>query len=262
MSEGDYNSVVTTIKQFNTPANVMRDCYCSIKKYIVSKVWKIDIKAIDIEDIRKYYPKITKLLNYKFFNLYTKNNNKTSFKNVKLECKINAIHNILRLFGITHQGQFDFSIECGIGAIGRARNKKENPNIISSQQYNDIRTVLMPVIKDKEFRFNFGLDKVTGEITNRQFLETLKKVISEFGFVIDVVENIMKDDNRKSMRGNTYVIDLDITIIELLNLSTRDYFDDIVNGVSSNFNENVYDDEKSNDSEYFESDDEYIEMNE
>jgi len=120
----------------------------------------------------------------------------------------------------------------------------------------------MPVIKDKEFRFNFGLDKVTGEITNRQFLETLKKVISEFGFVIDVVENIMKDDNRKSMRGNTYVIDLDITIIELLNLSTRDYFDDIVNGVSSNFNENVYDDEKSNEDDDFESDEEYIDMDE
>jgi len=64
------------------------------------------------------------------------------------------------------------------------------------------------------------------------------------------------------MRGNTYVIDLDITIIELLNLSTRDYFDDIVNGVSSSFNEDAYDNEKSNDSEYFESDDEYIEMDE
>jgi len=264
MSEGDYNSVVTTIKQFNTPSNVMRDCYCSIKKYIVSKVWKIDIKAIDIEDIRKYYPKITKLLNYKFFNLYTKNNNKTSFKNVKLEYKINAIHNILRQFGITHQGKFDFSIECGVGAIGRARNKKENPNIISSQQYNDIRTVLMPVIKDKEFRFNFGLDKVTGEITNRQFLETLKKVISEFGFVIDVIDNITtiyEQNIKKTIHNNTYLIDLDNTIIELLNLTSRDYFDDIMNGVPSNFSD-AYDDEKSNEDDDFESDEEYIDMDE
>ena len=246
MSEGDYNAMVETLKNFNTPTNVMRDCYCAIKKYIVSKVWKIDIKAIDIEDIRKYYPKMTKLLNYKFFNLYTANNNKASFKNVKLEYKINAIHNILRKFGITNSEQFDFSIECGIGTIGRAINKKENPNIISSQQYNDIRNILMQVVKDKEFRFNFGLDKVEGEITNRQFLETIKKVISEFGFVLDVRQKFLRDEHNNIIYYNTYLIDLDNTILELLNLTSRDYFDDIVDGVSSTFNEDAYDEEKSN----------------
>jgi len=36
------------------------------------------------------------------------------------------------------------------------------------------------------------------------------------------------------------------SIIELLNLTSRDYFDDIMNGVPSNFNEESYEEEKSN----------------
>jgi len=123
----------------------------------------------------------------------------------------------------------------------------------------------MPVIKDKEFRFNFGLDKVEGEITNRQFLETIKKVISEFGFVLDVVEKfttINENNIRKSIQINNYLIDLDNCILELLNLATRDYFDDIVDGVSSSFNEVQYDKEKSNYDDYIESDEEYIDMDE
>jgi hypothetical protein len=108
------------------------------------------------------------------------------------------------------------------------------------------------------------LDKVTGEITNRQFLETLKKVISEFGFVIDVIDNITtiyEQNIKKTIHNNTYLIDLDNTIIELLNLTSRDYFDDIMNGVPSNFSD-AYDDEKSNEDDDFESDEEYIDMDE
>jgi hypothetical protein len=52
------------------------------------------------------------------------------------------------------------------------------------------------------------------------------------------------------------------SIIELLNLTSRDYFDDIMNGVPSNFNEDVYDDEWSNEDDDFESDEEYIDMDE
>jgi len=90
----------------------------------------------------------------------------------------------------------------------------------------------MSVVKNSEFRFVFGLEKINEEISNRQFLETIKKVIGEFGFVLEVVENFSKDD-RKCIRQNTYFIDLDNTIIELLNLTTRDYFDDIVDDVNN-----------------------------
>ena len=86
------------------------------------------------------------------------------------------------------------------------------------------------------------------EISNRQFLETIKKVIGEFGFVLEVVESFSKEDN-KSIRRNTYFIDLDNTIIDLLNLTSRDYFDDIIDGVSTTFNEDNYNDENSSDDE-------------
>ena len=232
-NEIEYNGIVALIKKITTSAEVMRDCYCAIKKYIVSKVWKIDIKAIDVEDIKKYYPKITKLLNYKFFNIYTGNSNTTSFKNIKLEKKIKYVLNILHRFGITHPEQFDFSIDCGIGKEGRTKNKKENPNIINSNQYNGIREALMSVVKNNDFRFVFGLEKINEEISNRQFLETIKKVIGEFGFVLLVIPNIFKDNNNKTNFENTYVVDLDNTIIELLNLTSRDYFDDIVDGLNN-----------------------------
>ena len=244
-SETEYNGIVKLIKEFNTPAKTMRDCYCSIKKYIVSKVWKIDISAIDVEDIKKYYPKITKLLNYKFFNKYTANTNTTSFKNIKLEKKIKYVLDILHRFGITHPEQFDFSIDCGIGKEGRTKNKKENPNIISSNQYNSIRDALMSVVKNNDFRFVFGLEKINEEVSNRQFLETVKKVIGEFGFVLEVVQNIFRDITKTNYE-NIYFIDLDNTIIELLNLNSRDYFDDIIDGVQSSFSED-YNFEENND---------------
>jgi hypothetical protein len=114
----------------------------------------------------------------------------------------------------------------------------------------------MSVVKKNDFRFVFGLEKVIDEISNRQILETIKTVIGEFGFVLEVIENITKNDGRKSIRINNYFIDLDNTIIELLNLTSRDYFDDIVNGVPSTFSEDTNfkenDDENSDDEEEFE----------
>jgi len=83
----------------------------------------------------------------------------------------------------------------------------------------------------------FNLDKGEQEISNRQYLETLKKIISEYGFTIIVNEIITKSDDRKSQRIYNYFIDLDISIIELLNNTSRDYADDIIDGVPSNYNE-------------------------
>ena len=248
-SEGEYKDIVEIIKKNTTTADAMRTAYCTIKKYIVSKVWKQDIKSIDIQDIRKYYPRINKLLNYKFFNKYTSNNNHSSFKNIKLSKKITYIHTILHKFGITHPEQFDFSIDCGIGANGRAKNKKENPNIINATQYNVIREELLPIIKTKDFRFTFNLDKINSneDITHRQFLETIKKIINEFGFVLEVVQKdtrIIINNIPRTNHENIYFIDLDECILELLNLTTRDYFDDIVDGVPSTFEQDENDNEE------------------
>lgn len=266
ISDSDYNCAVNIFKQPTTTSENMRICYYSIKKYIVSKLWKIDIKALDLQDIKKYYPKISKLLNYKFFTKYNPNyntnitnSNKPSFKNIKLNRKITYIHTILHKFGIHHPGQFDFSIDCGIGASGRAKNKKENPNIINATQYNTIREELLPIIKDKQFRFTFNLDKITNdtEITPRQFLETIKKVINEFGFIIDVSQKFNKvviNNIPKTNYENTYFLDLDECILELFNLTSRDYFDDIVDGVPTTQDDDIENYDSDNDNNIVEID--------
>ena len=86
------------------------------------------------------------------------------------------------------------------------------------------------------------------EISNRQYLETLKKIISEYGFTIIVNETFPKNDSRKTVQVNTYFVDLDTSIIELLNNTSRDYADDIIDGVPSNYNE-FNDDEELNTNE-------------
>ena len=109
----------------------------------------------------------------------------------------------------------------------------------------------MSVVKNNDFRFVFGLEKVNDEISNRQFLETIKKVIGEFGFVLEVVQKFVRDEENNVNYNNIYFVDLDNTIIELLNLNSRDYFDDIIDGVPSSFSEDSNfeenDDENSED---------------
>lgn len=246
ITEEDYLYFLKELRKTTISAKDMRTYYCMIKKYIVSKVWGLDIKAIDKDDIKTYLPKITKLHNYKYFITFLGNQNKTSFKNVKLEKKITYVKDILWHFGIRHEADFDFSIECGIGKEGRIRNKKENPNIITSTAYETIKTELMTVIKDEDFRFAFGLEKLTKEISNRQYLETIKKVIGEFGFTLNVVQKnttTTTGNIRSTIHNNTYFIDLDTTILEYINLRTRDYITDILDEVSSGFIQSTDDEE-------------------
>lgn len=214
-NEAEYCGFLKDLRKPDITAENMRDAYYMIKKYIVSKVWGIDINTIDVDDIRMYLPKIDKLHNYKYFITFLGNRNKTSYKNVKLEKQINYIKDILRHFGIHHQDQFAFSIDCGISKEGRERNKKENPNILNSQQYQNAKTVILPIIKDKDFRFAFGLDKITKDITDRQFLETIKKVISNFGFTLSLSTNIFRN-GASTTYENSYFIDLDNTILEYI----------------------------------------------
>ena len=96
----------------------------------------------------------------------------------------------------------------------------------------------MTVIKDEDFRFAFGLEKLTKEISNRQYLETIKKVIGEFGFTVNVFQkdtSIIEGIKKITVHSSFFLIDLDTTILEYINLRTRDYITDILDEVSSGF---------------------------
>jgi hypothetical protein len=154
-----------------------------------------------------------------------------NYPNIKIDRKIRYVLQILRQFNITHPEQFDYSIEAGPSTEGRKHNKKTNPNIINQQTYQTIQNTLTPLIKERDFRMTFDLEKLKGELSDRMFLETIKRVIEEFGFIIVLNQtvNTTYENNKKiSNRINSYFIDLDISIIELLNFSTRDYIDDII----------------------------------
>lgn len=230
--KADYDGIVKLIRIPNTPANIMRSCYCSIKKYLIAKLWNLDIETIILDDVKRYYPKINKLLAYKFFIKYVaQNTTNTTLTNIKLRKRIKYIQDILTLFGIRHQDDFEFSIDCGSSPAGRKQNRKSNPFIITATRYKEITDILLPVIKSGDFRFVFNLGKINGNesISDRQILETIKKVIAEYGFVLDVIRNTIRDaeNNSQYKHVNTYLIDLDETLIELFNSQTRSYYDQI-----------------------------------
>lgn len=228
-SEHDYNGIVQLIRLPTTPGKDMRTCFCAIKKYLISKLWNLDINTIDIKDVRMYYPKINTLLNYKFFIRFIAKPT-TTWKNIKLAKKIKYIQDILSAFGIRHQDDFTFSIDCGIGSIGRKKNCKENPFLINSDRYKAITTAFLPTIKSQDFRFVFNLGKLDEELSDRKVLEIIKKVIYEFGFVLHVLQKdttIIENGKKKTIHNNLYLIDLDEPLIDLFNRETRIYYDEI-----------------------------------
>lgn len=226
----DYKAIIELIRTPTISGKQMRECYCAIKKYLISKLWNIDIDTIVIDDVKRYYPKISKLINYKFFIRFIQQRNIT-WKIAKLSKKIHHIQYILSLFGITHQDDFEFSIDCGASPDGRKLNSKRNPFLISTMQYKNIANILKPLILDSDFRFVFDLGKTENTLSDRQILETIKKIISQFGFVLEVfrksVKQINETNNEDIFHENTYLIDLDISLIELFNQDTRYYFDEI-----------------------------------
>jgi hypothetical protein len=226
----DYNGIVRLIRKPNTPGKDMRTCFCMIKKYLIAKLWNLDIDTIDIKDVRMYYPKINKLLNYKFFIRFIARNTNTNLKNIKLAKKIKYIQDILSSFGIRHQEDFTFSIDCGIGTTGRKKNSKENPFLVSSDRYKAITSTFLPIIKSQDFRFIFNIGKLEEQLSDRKVLEIIKKVIYEFGFVLHVIKNfttIYDNGNKKTVFVNNYLIDLDEPLIDLFNRKTHIYYDEI-----------------------------------
>jgi hypothetical protein len=228
-SEQDYKSIVQLIRLPITPGKDMRTCFCAIKKYLIAKLWNLQINTIDIKDVRMYYPKINKLLNYKFFiRFIAKPTN--SWNNTKIAKKIKYIQDILSAFGIRHQDDFTFSIDCGISSIGRKQNYKENPLIINYDRYKAITTAFLPTIKSQDFRFVFNLGKLEDELSDRKILEIIKKIINEFGFVLHVIKKfttIIEKGKKKTIHNNLYLIDLDEPLIDLFNRETRIYYDEI-----------------------------------
>jgi hypothetical protein len=270
-NELEYNDLVRLVKLPQTKSTLTRQYYFMIKKYILANLWNLTIHKITLTDVKTYYPKINKLLNYKLFNKYTSLNNNPTYPQLKTNNKIKYVLNILHLFNITHPEQFDYSIECGHTPQGRKLNKKNNPNIINQQSYTNIQTQLTPTLLSHDFRMTCDLNKLQPNtiLTDREFLETLKYTIGEFGFTISIKQTVTTEynNNKKiSQRINSYFIDLDISIIELLNITSRDYIQDIIDEaiitdtegdidddnedlafINTNNNTNTSDDEFTND---------------
>ena len=96
----------------------------------------------------------------------------------------------------------------------------------------------MTVIKDEDFRFAFGLEKLTKEISNRHYLVTIMKFIGEFLFTIIYGRedtSIMEGTKKITVHSSYFLIDLDTTILEYINLRTLDYITDILDEISSGF---------------------------
>lgn len=232
-SEAEYKDIIELIKQSNISPDQQRTAFYSIKKYLISKIWNIDITTLIIDDIKKWFPRINKLLNYKYFIHYIQQPNIT-YKHIPLNRKIHYIQTILARFGIRHQDDFQFSIDCGSSVQGRKLNRKENPLIINADKYKEHATYIKEnMLNNRDFRITFVLGKTNTQLSDRKLLETIKKVIAEFGFVLDVI----RTDYRVHENGiwttkfyNKYLIDLDDEIIDFFNRNTRYSLDELIDG--------------------------------
>ena len=183
-SDGEYNGAIETLKIPGLIGITQRSYYYSIKKYLISKIWELDIGSIDIDDVKTYYPRIQKLLNYKFFTTYV-NTPTTSYKNIILGRKIAFIQCLIGKFGALHPGAFDFSIECGASKEGRKRNSKENPLIMTNSIFKGNLASIKTLLENNDNRMLFELGKLEPNTSDRKVLEMVKKIIGEFGFVIE-----------------------------------------------------------------------------
>lgn len=248
-NQGEYNSAIDSLKTIGLSTITQRAYYYSIKKYLISKIWEIDIESITIDDVKSYYPRIQKLLNYKFFITYV-NTPTTSYKNIILSRKIAFIQSLIAKFGVLHPGAFDFSIQCGISKQGRKRNSKENPLIISSTVFKEHLTSIRLLLENNDNRMLFELAKLEPNTSDRKVLEILKKIIGEFGFVIKSIQKdskIFENGSWKTGYCTNYLIDLEEEMIDLFNRNTNFDIDQIINGDDEVYMNSYYDGEIEDD---------------
>lgn len=232
-SDGEYNGAIETLKIPDLIGITQRTYYYSIKKYLISKIWELDIGSIDIDCVKSYYPRIQKLLNYKFFTTYV-NTTTTSFKNIILGRKIAFIKDLIGKFGALHPNAFDFSIECGASKDGRKRNSKENQLIMTNSIFKGHLASIKTLLENNDNRILFELGKLEPNTSDRKILEMVKKIIGEFGFVINTIEMFSRTNENGVWKTNytscNYLIDLEEEMIDLFNRTTSFDIEQIIDG--------------------------------
>ena len=205
-----------------------------IKKYLLYKIWNVKPELMDVDWIKKHYLQSKKIINYRYFIKHIEDDNvTTNAKHNNTNKKIAYIQNILSKFGISHEDDFNFSIENGLNMEGQKINKKENPNIIDANRYNEIAKEISKVIITKDFRQVFDIPKLKSkDMSSRSVLECIKNVISEYGFEVNIISNTMcyyEDNKRLKKQENKYCIDLIPSIIDMYNKKLFSMVDEIEN---------------------------------
>lgn len=252
-NDREYQSIIELIKQPNTNAINQRNGYYAIKKYLIAKIWELDIETLITDDIKRWHPKTNKLLNYKFFIQYIQQPNLTNFKHICLANKIKHIQDILLRFNIRHQDDFIYSIDCGTSKQGRTQNLRNNPNLLTTIQYKEITTYIKnTLLTNREFRMLFNLTKLETDISDRKLLEIIKRIINEFGFNILYSRTNVKtkiDGQWTQKIINKYLIDLDEEILDLFNRTSRTFLDDLIDIDDTIYFNDAHDAELENEDE-------------
>jgi hypothetical protein len=227
----EYTQIMDIIKENNVTDKELREYYFMISKYFMRQVWNFDDDEIDTNTVKKYLPKIQTLFNYKKFIRFNSKNIST-YKNDFI-MKINYVRDILTKFNIHHQDDFNMSIEYGLSIEGRKRLKYENKNKLTQEQFQEVIKSLQPTLVNNSFRQTFELKKISNGInmTDRECLECIKKVINTFGFVLIVSHDTKRtknNDTLKKIQYNEYFINLDTCIIDTFNKQLFEYIDNFV----------------------------------
>ena len=233
-TEDDYFQYLNYIKTSQGDIEDLRSYGMVIKKYLLYKIWNVKPELMDVDWIKKHYLQSKKIINYRYFIKHIEDDNvPTNAKHNNTNNKIAYIQNILSKFGISHEDDFNFSIENGLNMEGQKINKKENPNIIDANRYNEIAKEISKVIITKDFRQVFDIPKLKSkDMSSRSVLECIKNVISEYGFEVNIISNTMcyyEDNKRLKKRENYYCIDLIPSIIDMYNKKLFSMVDEIEN---------------------------------
>jgi hypothetical protein len=166
----------------------------SIRKYLMCRIWKVNNEDIDNKWIKEHYLDTKRLINY--FNL------KKSIREIDLDKskfinknKLERINKMLVRLGI------DIS------------NKKTCIEI-DSTKFEEVKKDLIVLLSNREFRQLFDLEKLKSKMSDRQYLETLKSIIYDYGFEFKIESKRIKE-NKKQRRINSYNISLCSNILEL-----------------------------------------------
>jgi hypothetical protein len=235
-NDNAYQKAINNIHNTKISGKEQRELYFSIKKYLFCKIWNFKPDEVDSELITKYYPKATALFNYKLLCKYIENPAFTnSYSSTYIiHNKIRLIKSVLLQFNITHQTDFDYSIECGTTEAGRKRNRLSNPAIMNKDTFTSIMALVKSTITSHDYKQTFQLPKIKGVPSERQILEWLKTGLKCFGMDLVVIRKSYRNDENKFCITCKYLIDLNEELIDLLYRKTHGDLDILIENINEN----------------------------